>query len=146
LETEAVEHVAATLGTPVVRDEEGVPRLFVDGLQVYAIEPEDAEEVSRARRLLGFDINLTLIFADYSGGDGAKSIRVVQNIMRAVVSLAAIRDVHAVLLEDYRDDLISLSVEQGSLTLNAAWEGWTLWPEVLAVIPEPHHMQNLLLQ
>jgi hypothetical protein len=144
---ETVQHVAAVLGEAVSVDLKGKPTFRSDSLLVYSFEPRREDDRDTARAALGFDINLTLVFADYSRGEDTRMIRAVQNMVRSVLSLAAVPGLRAVLIEEERrDDLLLLSIENGKVTLNQAFEGWSLWPEVLAVVPEPHHFENLHLQ
>lgn len=140
----AVEHVAAVLGATVSADVKGKPTFRVDSLLVYGFEPQREDDRSSARTALGFDINLTLVFADYSRGEDARMIRAVQNMVRSVLSLAAVPGTRAVLIEEERrDDLVMLSIDDGRVTLNQEFEGWALWPEVLTVVPRPHHFESL---
>jgi hypothetical protein len=139
-----VEHVAAVLDAPVSMDLKGNPTFRSDSLLVYSFEPKREDDRDSARKALGFDINLTLVFADYSRGEDTRMIRAVQNMVKAVLSLAAVPGLRAVLIEEERrDDLILLSLDNGRVTLNREFEGWSLWPEVLAVLPEPHHFESL---
>jgi hypothetical protein len=139
-----VEHVAAVLGAPVSVDVKGKPTFRSDSLLVYSFEPKRDYDRESARAALGFDINLTLVFADYSRGEDTRMMRAVQNMVRSVLSLAAVPGLRAVLIEEERrDDLVLMSLDNGQVTLNRAFEGWALWPEVLAVVPEPHHFDSL---
>jgi hypothetical protein len=140
----AVEHVAAVLGVPVSLDVRGKPTFRVDSLVIYSYEPKRADDLEAARQALGFDINLSLVFADYSRGEDTRMIRAVQNVVRSVLSLATVSGLRAVLIEEERrDDLVLLSVDGGQVTLNQGFEGWSVWPEVLAVVPEPHRFESL---
>ena len=142
----AVEHVAAVLGVPVSLDVRGNPTFRLDSLLIYSFEPKREDDQEAARTALGFDINLTLVFADYSRGEDTRMIRAVQNIVRSVLSLATVPGLRAVLIEEERrDDLVLLSIENGQVTLNQQFEGWALWPEVLAVVPEPHRFESLCI-
>ena len=139
-----IEHVAAVLGAPVSTDLRGNPTFRLDSLLVYSYEPKREDDRTSARQALGFDINLTLVFADYSRGENTRMIRAVQNVIRAVLSLATVPGLRAVLIEEERrDDLLLLGIDEGRVTLNHEFEGWSLWPEVLAVVPEPHHFESL---
>lgn len=140
----AVEHVAAVLGVPVSLDVRGNPTFRLDSLLIYGFEPKRVDDLAAARTALGFDINLTLVFADYSRGEDTRMMRAVQNIIRAVLSLATVSGLRAVLIEEERrDDLMLLSIDGGQVTLNKEFEGWSLWPEVLAVMPAPHRFESL---
>jgi hypothetical protein len=140
----AVEHVAAVLDVPVSLDVRGNPTFRLDSLLIYGFEPKRADDREAARAALGFDINLTLVFADYSRGEDTRMIQTVQNIVRSVFSLAAVSGLRAVLIEEERrDDLMLLSIDKGQVTLNQEFEGWALWPEVLAVVPQPHLFKSL---
>jgi len=111
---------------------------------VHSYEPKREDDRAAARGAFGFDINLTLVFADYSRGEDARMIFAVQNVMRSVVSLAAVPGLRAVLLEEERrDDLLMTNIEGGKVTLNREFEGWRQWPEMLADVPEPHHFESL---
>jgi len=139
-----VEHVAAVLDAPVSTDMRGNPTFRSDSLLVYSYEPKREDDRASARRALGFDINLTLVFADYSRGEDTRMIRAVQNVIRSVLSLATLPGLRAVLIEEERrDDLLLLGIDEGRVTLNQEFQGWALWPEVLAVVPEPHHFESL---
>jgi len=139
-----VEHVAAVLGATVSINLQGNPTFRSDSLLVHSYEPKREDDRAAARSAFGFDINLTLVFADYSRGEDARMIFAVQNVMRSVVSLAAVPGLRAVLLEEERrDDLLMTNVEGGKLTLNREFEGWRVWPEMLADVPEPHHFESL---
>ena len=139
-----IHHVAEVLDAPVSLDVKGNPTFRSDSLLVYSFEPKREDDRDSARTALGFDINLTLVFADYSRGEDTRMIRAVQNMIRSVISLASVPGLHAVLIEEERrDDLILLSVDDGKVTLNRKFEGWSLWPEVLAIVPEPHHFETL---
>jgi hypothetical protein len=139
-----VEHVAEVLGAPVSVDVKGKPTFRLDSLLVYSFEPKREDDRETARAALGFDINLTLVFADYSRGEDTRMVRAVQNLIRSVISLAAVPGLRAVLIEEERrDDLILLSINDGQVTLNSTFEGWSLWPEMLAVVPEPHRFDAL---
>jgi hypothetical protein len=139
-----IEHVAAVLGAPVSTDVKGNPTFRLDSLLVYSYEPKREDDRTSARAALGFDINLTLVFADYSRGENTRMIRAVQNVIRSVLSLATVPGLRAVLLEEERrDDLLLLGIDDGRVTLNQEFEGWALWPEMLAVVPEPQHFESL---
>jgi len=139
-----VEHVAAVLGAPVSMDVKGKPTFRLDSLLVYSFEPKREDDRVSARAALGFDINLTLVFADYSRGEDTRMIRAVQNVVRSVLALAAVPGLRAMLIEEERrDDLVLLRISDSLVTLNQAFEGWSLWPEVLAVVPEPHRFESL---
>jgi hypothetical protein len=140
----AVEHVAGVLDATVSVDVKGKPTFRTDSLLVFSFEPKREDDRELARAALGFDINLTLVFADYSRGEDTRMIRAVQNMIRSVLSLAAVPGLRAVLIEEERrDDLVLLSIEDGQVTLNNKFEGWALWPEVLAIVPEPHIFEDL---
>jgi hypothetical protein len=140
----AVEHVAAVLDATVSVDVKGKPTFRADSLLVFSFEPKREDDRELARAALGFDINLTLVFADYSRGEDTRMIRAVQNMIRSVLSLAAVPGLRAVLIEEERrDDLVLLKIDDGQVTLNNKFEGWTLWPEVLAIVPEPHIFEDL---
>lgn len=139
-----VEHVAAVLGASVSLDVKGKPTFRSDSLVIYSFEPKREDDLDSARTALGFDINLTLVFADYSRGENTRMIRAVQNVIRSVLSLATVPGLRAVLIEEERrDDLILLSIDHGQATLNNKFEGWSLWPEVLDIVPEPRHFESL---
>jgi hypothetical protein len=95
-----VEHVAAVLGAPVSVDVKGKPTFRSDSLLVYSFEPKRDYDRESARAALGFDINLTLVFADYSRGEDTRMMRAVQNMVRSVLSLAAVPGLRAVLIEE----------------------------------------------
>jgi hypothetical protein len=140
----AVEHVAAVLGATVSINLQGNPTFRSDSLLVHSFEPKREDDRATARGELGFDINLTLVFADYSRGEDARMIFAVQNVMRSVVSLAKVPGMRAVLIEEERrDDLIMVEIEDGQVTLNQDFEGWRLWPEMLADVPQPHNFKSL---
>jgi hypothetical protein len=140
----SIEHVASVLDAPVSLDVKGNSTFRSDSLLVYTFEPKRENDRDAARVALGFDINLTLVFADYSRGEDTRMMRAVQNVIRSVLSLATVPGLRAVLIEEERrDDLILLSIEAGRVTLNRDFEGWSVWPEVLAVVPEPHHFESL---
>jgi hypothetical protein len=142
----AVEHVAAVLDAPISLDLKGNPTFRVDSLLVHGVTPKTDDERRSARAALGFDVNLTVVFADYSRGEDARMLQAVGNMVRSVLSLATLPGLRAVLIEEERrDDLVLLAIDEGRVTLNREFEGWRVWPEVLAVIPEPHHFESLHL-
>jgi hypothetical protein len=144
-EVEAIDQVAAVLGSPVVRSPDGSPRVHTDGQLVYAVEP-DEQDRSLTRESFGFENNLTLVFVDLSHGDSNMMIRASQNQMKVAYDLAAVSGFRGVLIADYSDETFLASVEDGQVTLNQDyWEAWVAAPEVLAVLPQPHRMESLHL-
>ncbi len=138
---EAFNRISIALDAPVTAGPDGSPCVQADGLLIYGSEV-DEEERSLARAL-GVEANLTLTFVDLSHGRGEMLIRVVQNMMRVVLLFAEMSGTSAVLTQDYTEDAIVLRIRDGELTLNQGWEGWELWPEVLAIIPAPRRMERV---
>jgi hypothetical protein len=133
--------VANLLGTSVTTDDDGLRGVRVEGLLVYGVVP-DEEDRGVARRTFDLDSNLTLVFVDLSADGSESMIRVQEDVMRVVLGLVTAFSA-GVLIEDYSPGAIILTFTDGQVKLNQDWDGWRLWPEVLAVFPPPRRLERL---
>jgi hypothetical protein len=144
-EAEALARVADVLGVAVQTDAAGDRQIFTDGLLVVA-SVNDTEDEELSVKYFGFRSNLTLVFGDYSDGDGDQMIRLNQSILKAALSFAAVPGFRGALIVDYTDNTYLARVADGRLTLNKRyWDAWKASSEVLAVLPEPHDFEDLRL-
>jgi hypothetical protein len=134
---EAVRVAAGVLGAPA-----GTTRIEQDGLVVHAVPPDDDDELDTMRRYLGFDANLTLVFALYGRDDQLNRAQV--DMLRCAAELGR-RGVRALLFADYgADDSVILRIEGGEVTLNEAWTDWRDDdPDVAAAIRQPYTKERL---
>jgi hypothetical protein len=139
----ALKRIASLFGISVEIADSGEPEVCVDGLLVYAVEPDDAEDRHVVLQIFDVNSNIALVFVDLSRADRAATVQVQQNIMRAVVMFATDPESEGVLIADYSPTSIIVAFKDGRLALNRDWDGCRLWPEVLAVIPPPQQMASL---
>lgn len=129
--------MAGVLGAP-----DGVTRIERGGLVVHAVPPEDDDELAMMRRYLGFDANLTLVFALYGGDEQLNRAQV--DMLRCAAELGR-RGVRGLLFADHgADDSVILRVGGGEVTRNEAWTGWRDDdPDVAAAIGQPDPKRRL---
>jgi hypothetical protein len=143
-EAETVAQAGKVLGVPVTELEWG-PQVSDDGLFVSADLPENDQVAWLADRL-GFRCNASVVFEDASYSEEDMQIRVNRNVVRVAASFAAWPQVRAVLLEEDSDSLLVMSIQDGHVVLNQDWDGWAIWPEVLAAVPEPYELRSVQLR
>jgi hypothetical protein len=126
-----------------VADEIGAPtgpRIQHGGLRVYPVEPE-ADEIPMMRRYLGFEPQLSLVFAPYGPDDEFTGGQ--RNMLRAVAALAR-RGTRGLLFGEYGADAsLILRTENGQVTLNSTWSDWEGPPDLKSAVPEPYDQQPL---
>jgi hypothetical protein len=131
---DALAIVAELAGPPVDQ------RIQQAGLMVYPVPPE-ADELPMMRRYLGFEPNLSLIFAPYGDDD---QLAEAQRTMLRSAALLARRGVRGLLFDDYGPaESLILKLENGRLTLNESWLGWQGPPHLMSAVPEPYETQHL---
>jgi hypothetical protein len=129
-------------------DPGGSPYIQIDGyiqtdaLLIRGVQADD-DDRELVQELFGLKINVTLVFVESSGGDNGILVQAMQDIMKASVLLAVVDGVRGVPIDDYNSESIILGIQDGRLTLNRDWDGWSLWPEVLSVIPQPHRLESM---
>jgi len=111
-----------------------------DDVLVWTVPPVD--DGGAARRALGYDVNVTLVFTDVSPAGAARE-RVLRAAVGAVASFAAVRGARMALFDEVTDDALALRLRDGRLTLNHLWDGWTRWPALLDAVPAPHRFEEL---
>jgi hypothetical protein len=142
LESDIVAQAGKVLGVPVTELDWGL-QVSDDGLFVSADLPENAEDIASTASLVGFRCNASIAFQDASYSDAEMVIRVNRNVVRVAASFAAWPPLRAVLLEE--DSVPVMEIENGKVTLNQDWDGWSVWPEALAAVPQPYEKRSLRL-
>lgn len=116
---------------------DGVGTVIGSGLQATAVAA-DAEDREMSQRHFGFSCDLDMSFEELAATSSDGPHLAMQTMMRLVMTLVDGGTVGVFLEQEYEPGATILTFADGQATLNAAWSGWTLWPEVLEVVPRPH--------
>jgi hypothetical protein len=115
-----------------------------DDLLVLAVAV-DGDDGGRARRTLGFAVNVTLAFTDVSPTSPRTLERGARATLAAVAALVPLAGARLVLLEELNDQSVIAALTSGVLVLNREWPGWLEWPGLTDVLDVPHRYEDLRL-
>lgn len=134
---DALNQAARVLGGTVSMQPDEVGTVVGSGLQVTAVAADD-EDREMSQRYFGFscDVDMSIEELGTASPDGPHLA--MQAMMRLVMTLVGGGTVGVFLEQEYEPSATILTFARGQASLNEAWSGWTLWPEVLEVVPQPH--------